>query len=208
MARLGYSRIAAAVILTAAAWWLLPGMWRWIVGGLLLLLLGLLVQFYRDPHREPRGPVAAASVLSPADGRVVDVHRDPDHLFISIFLSPFDVHVNRAPVTGRVVELHSIPGRFLAAFSERASAENERVRLLIDSPEAGRVVCTQVAGLLARRIENWIQVGQEVTRGERYGMIHLGSRIDLELPGRFTALTAPGQRVRAGVSVLAEPVAG
>jgi phosphatidylserine decarboxylase len=193
---------------TAVAWLLLPGAWRIGVGLVLAVLLLLMVQFYRDPARTAPAGLAADCVLSPADGRVVLVHRDGAGLRISVFLSPFDVHVNRAPVAGRVVELAHTPGRFLPAYEERASVENERVRLVIDSPDLGLVTCVQVAGLLARRIENWIDVGQALSPGERYGMIHLGSRVDLSLPSRLEARVRPGDRVRAGVTVLAGPGPG
>jgi phosphatidylserine decarboxylase len=178
------------------------------VGGGLTILLLFLLQFYRDPERTAPPEGATPAVLSPADGRVVDVHKSPEALHISIFMSPLDVHVNRAPVSGRVVELSRAPGRFLPAFAARASAENERVCLRIDSPAAGAVACTQVAGILARRIDNWIEVGQTVTRGQRYGMIHLGSRVDLALAPAFDARVRAGDRVKAGATVLAERTAG
>lgn len=208
MARLGYSRILPAVLLDGAAWLLLPSPWSMLAGSALLLVIILLVQFYRDPEREAPKGAPGRYLLSPADGRVVAVNRGPDSLRISIFLSAFDVHVNRAPISGRVLELAHSPGRFLPAFLERSSTENERVRMRIETPDSGQVVCTQVAGLLARRIENWIEVGQVLTQGERYGMIHLGSRVDLELPLEFGARVQEGDRVRGGESVLAERPVG
>jgi len=209
MARQGYSRVVPLACLTGLAFLWLPGNWRWLVGGALAVLLVLLLNFYRDPDRTaPAGTGGALRLLAPADGRVVAVRHSQERLEVSIFLSAFDVHVNRSPAAGRVVSLAHTPGRYLPAFLANSSTENERVRLEIQSPDAGRVVCTQVAGLLARRIENWIEVGSTLAEGERYGMIHLGSRLDLEAPGEFKAVVAPGQRVKAGVSVLAEYTRG
>ena len=208
MARPGYLRLAILALAAALAWWWLPGGVRFAVGGLLTLVFLLVLQFYRDPRRTPPAGLPAQAVLSPADGRVVDVSRTNDQLHISIFLSPIDVHVNRAPVSGRVVELVHTPGRFLPAYDARASVENERVRLSMDAPGLGRITCVQVAGLVARRIENWIEVGQTLSRGERYGMIHFGSRVDLTLPSGLSARVQRGDRVKAGVSVLAGPGAG
>ncbi len=208
MARPGYLRLALLALVAALAWWWLPGGLGVAVGGLFTLLFVFVLQFYRDPHRTPPEGLPESAVVSPADGRVVDVRRADGELHISIFLSPFDVHVNRAPVSGRVLELVHTPGRFLPAYDARASVENERVRLTMDVPRLGRITCVQVAGLVARRIENWIDVGQTLSRGERYGMIHFGSRVDLTLPSGLSARVQRGDRVKAGVSVLAGPDAG
>lgn len=202
VARPGRIPLVVLALLAVAAWLVLPGAWRWGTGGGLTLLFAFGLQFYRDPERQAPDGLEESDVLSPADGRVVDVRRDPEGLHISIFLSPIDVHVNRAPLAGRVVALEHLPGRFLAAYDPRASSENERVRVQLETP-AGTVTCVQVAGLLARRIENWIRVGQGLGRGERYGMIHFGSRLDLELPARLEPRIRTGDRVRAGQSVIA-----
>ena len=208
MARPGYLRLVVLALLAALAWWLIPGGYRFVVGGLFTFLFLLVLQFYRDPNRTPPAGLAANAVLSPADGKVVNVSRGDGHLHISIFLSPIDVHVNRAPVSGRVLELVHTPGRFLPAYEARSSTENERVLLAMDAPGLGRITCVQVAGLVARRIENWISVGQTLTRGERYGMIHFGSRVDLTMPSELSARVKPGDRVKGGVSVLAGPATG
>jgi phosphatidylserine decarboxylase len=208
VARPGYLRCATLALLALLAWWALPGSLGVVVGGLFTLLFVLVLQFYRDPHRVPPEGLPEGAVVSPADGRVVDVRVAEGLLHISIFLSPIDVHVNRAPVSGRVLELVHTPGRFLPAFDARASVENERVRLTLDVPGLGRITCVQVAGLVARRIENWIDVGQTLSRGQRYGMIHFGSRVDLALPRGLSARVQRGDRVKAGVSVLAGPDAG
>jgi phosphatidylserine decarboxylase len=189
--------------LNVVLWTLLSDRMRWWIGIPATLLLILLVNFYRDPERQPprRSGVFA---VSPADGRIVRVHKSAQMLRISIFLSVLDVHVNRAPVAGRVAALRRSPGRFLPAFLGRASSSNERVTLVIDAHDGGAVSCTQVAGLLARRIDNWIETGQKLRMGERYGMIRLGSRVDLDLPVDFAPLVRPGEHVKAGETPLAE----
>lgn len=189
--------------LNAVVWLFVPGTWRYVCGVASLCLLFLIINFYRDPERKV--PLREGSfVVSPADGRVVLIDKTDGRLAISIFLSAFDVHVNRAPVGGRVVELAHTAGKYLPAFLAASSSENERVRMTLEDPAGRRVVCTQVAGLLARRIENWIAEGQELAQGERYGMIHLGSRLDLELDESYEPLVAKGQYVRGGLVVLAE----
>ena len=164
MAKPGYSRIAALVALNAVVWLFVPGTWRYVCGIAALVLLLLIINFYRDPergvpHRE------GTFVVAPADGRVVLIDRAHGRLSISIFLSAFDVHVNRAPVAGRVVELSHTPGKYLPAFLATSSSENERVRLTLEDAAGRRVSCTQVAGLLARRIENWVAEGQNLAQG-------------------------------------------
>jgi len=203
MAKPGYSRIAALVVLNVSVWLFVPGTWRYVFGIASLILLLLILNFYRDPERQVP-PRVGDFVVSPADGRVVLVDRVDGRLLISIFLSAFDVHVNRAPVSGRVVELSHTPGKYLPAFLAASSSENERVRLTLEDQSGRTVTCTQVAGLLARRIENWVAKGQQLDQGERYGMIHLGSRLDLELAGSYEPLVAKGQYVKGGLAVLAE----
>jgi phosphatidylserine decarboxylase len=203
MAKPGYSRIAVLVASNAIVWLFVPDVWRYVFGITALILLLLIVNFYRDPERQvPHRE--GVFVVSPADGRVVLVDKAGGRLLISIFLSAFDVHVNRAPVSGRVVELLHTPGKYLPAFLATSSTENERVCLTLEDPSGRKVVCTQVAGLLARRIENWVYKGQQMTQGERYGMIHLGSRLDLDLDGAYEPLVTKGQYVKGGMAVLAE----
>lgn len=203
MAKPGYPFLAAGLAVNILVWLLTPDPWRLYLGAAALILLVLLANFYRDPSRAlpARSGVFA---VSPADGRVVRVDRDTEGLHISIFLSVFDVHVNRAPVGGHVRMLQHHAGRYLPAFRSEASAANERVILEIESASGGRVVCTQVAGLLARRIHNWVTEGETLEIGQRYGMIHFGSRVDLTLPVRFRPLVRRGAHVKGGATPLAE----
>jgi len=160
--------------------------------------------FFRDPDRRP--PAVADAVLSPADGRVVDIVRvqDPfvgDAFRVSVFLSPLDVHVNRAPIAGLVVARHYEPGRFLAAYRPDASEGNERCVLHLQG-EKVRVAVAQIAGVLARRIVCRVGPGDKLEAGERFGLIRFGSRTDLTVPRDTQIRTHVGDRVRGGESVI------
>lgn len=168
--------------------------------------LAFVVQFFRDPPRPV--PSEADVVLSPADGRIVKVEqvRDPyadrDALLISVFMNVFNVHSNRVSIDGTVTKIEYFPGKFVNADLDKASTENERNAVVIDA--AGRTVTlVQVAGLIARRILCYASVGQRVARGERYGFIRFGSRVDVYLPTTAIPLVAPGDKVSATSTVLA-----
>jgi phosphatidylserine decarboxylase len=158
------------------------------------------VYFFRDPERViPAGPVA----VSPADGKVVHVRQlDAGNTRVSIFLNIFNVHVNRAPVEGRITDISYQPGRFVMAHREEASSENEQNTLTIDSGGA-RVVTRQIAGLIARRIVCRKKPGDTVKRGERFGLIKFGSRVDVFFGPEWELAVKPGDKVRGGSSVLA-----
>jgi len=200
MVKDGFKFAAAPLIAGAVA---LAFGWHW-TGGVLLLLGLFVLYFFRDPERTP--PADAEAVVSPADGRVMEIVREPrgekaGHR-ISIFLSILDVHVNRAPYGGRIAEAEYRRGRFLAAMRRRASAENEQ-NVIHLTTEHGEVVFKQIAGWVARRILFWKSVGDPVSRGERIGMIRFGSRVDIWLPDRVEILVRPGEHVVGGLSVLA-----
>lgn len=160
--------------------------------------------FFRDPERAI--PPGLDLVLAPADGRVTDVVRmqDPfvgDAFRISIFLSPLDVHINRAPIAGLVVARQFVPGRFLAAFKADASEVNERCILHLQGEKA-RVAVTQIAGVLARRIVCRVAPGDKLEAGERFGLIRFGSRTDLTVPRDTDVRVRVGEPVRGGESVM------
>jgi phosphatidylserine decarboxylase len=176
------------------------GLWPWATaaGALGVFLLC----FFRDPERHPGGGPGA--VLAPADGRVVRVRsRDDGATEVSIFLSPLDVHVNRAPVSGTLTRVDYHPGRFRPAYDPAAASDNERLRLRID----GHPVALDfqlVTGVLVRRIALWKRQGDDVTRGERLAIMKFGSRVDLWLPAGVAPRVGEGARVRAGETVIAE----
>jgi len=171
------------------------------------LLTAFVAYFFRDPDRTlPREPDA---VLAPADGRVVNVRMEEDGgTRISIFLSVFNVHINRSPVLGRVVATEYRAGRFLAAFRQEASAENEQnmIRIVPENPlggQRGEVGVRQIAGAIARRIVCWTNVGDSLRPGERLGLIKFGSRVDLLLPRGVRPTVSVGDRVRGGSDIVA-----
>jgi phosphatidylserine decarboxylase len=176
------------------------------VGYGLLGLAFFVAFFFRNPRREIPGD--ERTVVAPADGRVLDVSEveGPDGskaLRIGIFLSVFDVHVNRCPVAGRVLSIERGGSRYRAAFDRRAEADNVRCTLMLETALGERVAVSQITGLIARRIVCHPQVGEWVARGARYGMIRFGSRTDVVLPRGSEARVARGDRVRGGSSVVA-----
>ncbi len=178
-------------------------LWYWLGG--VLIFLGLFVTFFfRDPQRTP--PPDPDTIVSPADGRVMEVVEEPLNgkagRRISVFLSIFDVHVNRSPVAGRITAIEYRTGKFHAAMRGRASAENEQNTFYVQS-DRGEVVFKQIAGWIARRIVCWKAVGDSVMRGERVGMIRFGSRTDIWLPEGVEILVRSGQHVAGGTSILA-----
>jgi len=191
--------LAAALLvgIFAGFWWSLP----------LWLVVLFVLQFFRDPAREvPDDPRA---VVSPADGRIVAVEkaRDPwlerDALKISVFMNVFNVHSNRAPVDGTVRERWYRPGRFVNAALDKASLENERNALALRTSGGADVTCVQIAGLVARRILCYVEAGASLQRGQRFGFIRFGSRVDVYLPLDAQAVAAIGDKVYAAESVLA-----
>ena len=197
---LGFFLIAAAGALLLAVPFRMGPAAALLVVSPLLLLGGFSLWFFRDPERSiPQGP---GLVVSPADGKVVAVVPDPEGPAVAIFLNVFDVHVNRAPIAGRVESVTYRRGRFLAAFDERAGDLNEQNELVLDGP-AGRVRVRQIAGLIARRIVCRVTEGRTLGPGERVGIIRFGSRVDLDLPKGTAPTVLVGDRVVAGETVVA-----
>jgi phosphatidylserine decarboxylase len=175
-------------------------------GWLLLALTGFVAYFFRDPERAiPRNP---GFLLAPADGKIVAVSplqhdpAQPSGTLVSIFLSVFDVHINRAPMSGTVVDVRYQPGKFLPAFRADASAMNEQNIVTLQAGDT-RVIVKQIAGILARRIVCRLQAGDTLSAGERFGLIRFGSRVDILIPHEFAVHARPGQHVRGGESILA-----
>lgn len=183
----------------------------WPLGILFALLSAYVAFFFRNPERLP--PVGEKMVASPADGRVIFVGEAEEPEFvkaplikISIFMSLWDVHVNRVPVDGTVRNMRYHRGRFMAAWEDRASEENERNAMLIETSDGQQVTLVQVAGLVARRIVCYPAVGSFVLRGQRMGLIRFGSRCDLYLPKDAKVNVKMGDRVLGGETILAELV--
>ena len=168
------------------------------------LSFALALWFYRDPDRVPGG--ASDSWVSPADGHVVEITETTDDFAgrsvrIGIFMSGFDVHVNRFPRDGVVQDIIYVPGKKWFAFAPKASEENERMYVRILTPE-GRATLVQIAGIMARRIVCYAKKGNSLARGERYGMIKLGSKVDIYMPEGISPAVQIGDRVKAGESVI------
>lgn len=200
MVSYGFTYAAGCLAGAAAVTWLAG--WPWAVP--FYLMAAFCLNFFRDPERQPPpGPVA----VSPADGKVVAVRPDDagGHR-ISIFLNVFDVHVNRAPIAGVITDIRYRKGSFRNAAAPEASEANERNTLTIEGAIGGRrtrVVFSQIAGLIARRIVCYKRPGDVVAAGERVGLIKFGSRVDVLLGPEWTLEIAEGRRVKAGASVLA-----
>ncbi len=173
-----------------------------------LLIIIFTLNFFRDPERTP--PKKDNVILSPADGKVLIVKDIVCDRFlsgnakqISIFMSPLNVHVNRIPISGKVEYLNYIKGKFLKAYVDKADSENERMEIGI-STGSSKVLFTQVAGYVARRIVCELKEGQPVNIGDRFGMIKFGSRVDVIVPAGWNAVVSEGTNVKAGESILFE----
>ena len=190
---------AALVAAAAAAGWS-------VAAALLGMLLLFMLNFFRDPERAT--PKEPGLFVSPADGKVVRAEATDEGVFVDIFMNVFDVHVNRAPMAGRISHMQYTPGRFVNAAAGHAGEVNERNRIEMETDDGRNVAFTQIAGLVARRIVSYVAVGEHVRAGQRIGMIRFGSRVNCELPPEFRLAVAVGDRVRAGESVLARRETG
>jgi phosphatidylserine decarboxylase len=178
-------------------------------GVLILFVTCFVIWFFRNPERTmPENPL---QLISPADGRVIRIEEAasveyPGRSFmkISIFMNVFNVHVNRVPFAGEVISVRYKPGKFLSANLDKASALNERNTVLIRTDDGIEIVTVQIAGLIARRIVCWLKEGMKVTKGERFGLIRFGSRVELFLPLGSTLLVKIGDKVRAGETPIGE----
>jgi len=203
IAREGWPFLAIAVAISLLVsywsfWWSIP---FWVISVFVL-------QFFRDPPRQ--GSTSPSAVISPADGRIVmigeadDPYAERRALKISVFMNVFNVHSNRAPVDGEVLKVEYFPGKFFNAALDKASLENERNAMVIKVAGGHLVTAVQVAGLIAKRILCYAQPGQSLARGERYGFIRFGSRVDVYLPLGSCPRVAIGDKVSATSTVLAD----
>ncbi len=202
--------IAAAIALLF--WWVID--WDWL-GWLSLGLTVWTAAFFRDPVRTT--PVGEGLIVAPADGMVTmittvppprelqgaDGLTDEPVIRVSIFMSVFDVHINRSPISGTITKVVYIAGKFLNADLDKASEDNERQHILVEGADGTRIAYTQIAGLVARRIVPWIKAGDRVVAGQRVGLIRFGSRVDVYRPAGTSSQVLLGQRTVAGETVLA-----
>ncbi|MES3630529.1 MAG: phosphatidylserine decarboxylase [Longimonas sp.] len=209
----GYSLIGGATALAA----LFTGIGLWLGGIWLVLLatvggaaLAFTVWFFRDPEREaPREARTGTALVAPADGKVVEIVEDESSDFIegpvrrlSIFLSPLNVHVNRAPATGTIAWTRYIPGEYLVAWHPKASEKNERSEIGMHHTSGIPIIFKQIAGAVARRIEFHLEADDQVEAGERYGIVKFGSRMDILVPRSVSWTVDIGTRVRAGETII------
>jgi len=203
IAREGWPFLAGSILIALLVTQWSPG---WSIP--LWIIAVFVLQFFRDPARS--GSTAPNAVLSPADGRIVVVEhtQDPygnrEALKISVFMNVFNVHSNRSPVDGKVQSVEYFPGKFFNAALDKASLENERNAMVIQTESGHIVTATQVAGLVAKRILCYAKVGDTLARGQRYGFIRFGSRVDVYLPPGSRPRVAIGDKVSATSTVLAE----
>jgi phosphatidylserine decarboxylase len=180
-----------------------------VVSALLLVLTLFVIWFFRNPQRNT--PETAGLVISPADGKVIRIEETtsddlPGRTFqkISIFMNVFNVHVNRIPCSGEIRFIRYREGKFLSANLDKASALNERNAFLLQTADGREIMTVQIAGLIARRIVCWLKEGMQVHRGERFGLIRFGSRVEVFLPLGSTILVRVGDKVRAGETPIGE----
>lgn len=203
----GHKFIAIAAIVAVLGFLLSP-----ILGLLLSILVAYVAYFFRDPERIV--PQQSGLVIAAADGRVsmIEEISPPEELGlgpelrvkVSIFLSVFDVHINRAPVSGEIIDKIYTPGLFLNAELDKASEDNERSSLVIETIDGEKIAVVAIAGLIARRIIGFVDKGQRIGVGERFGLIRFGSRVDVYLPQGTIPLVAVGQRAVGGETVIAD----
>jgi len=171
-----------------------------------ILLLLFIIYFFRDPNREILAAENDKVLVSPADGKIIKIERDvqtpyiPEKMIqVSIFLSVFNVHVNRFPTSGKVVDIKYFPGKFLAAWNDKASLLNEQTHFVIKH-EKSTIIVKQIAGLIARRIVWWYKINDNFNKGDRFGLIRFGSRVDMFLPSNTSLEIKIGDKVAGGIT--------
>jgi phosphatidylserine decarboxylase len=189
------------VIVTAILALIFGALGFWIIASIAVILAAFMAYFFRDPYRLVPGE--AGLIVSAADGRVTRIDSTDEGKNVSVFLSPLDVHINRSPIEGTISKIEYIYGRKIPATSNNASFENERNSLTIENENIS-VICTQIAGVLARRIVCWNRAGDHLARGEKFGLIKFSSRTDLLMPNWVELCVNVGDRVKGGETVIAK----
>jgi phosphatidylserine decarboxylase len=205
VAKEGIPFIAISGLLTMG-FWTMGGVWPTYLLGAFTLFTAW---FFRNPARKI--PPGENLIVSPGDGTVVAIESEFEHRYlkeqsvrISIFLNVFDVHINRMPVAGIVQDIVYKPGKFMMANQPEASSGNEQNALMLRRSDGMKILCVQIAGLVARRIVSWVVPGEQVEKGERFGLIRFGSRMDVYLPETSSIRVQVGSKVKGGSSILAE----
>ena len=200
--------VICALAIVLSLYFVEPKILRYSVVAVAAILLGLTVNFFRDPERTT--PAGEDLVIAPADGKIIALRQAEEKEFlesgstmISIFMSPLNVHVNRNPISGTVKHLRYVEGEYFAAFEDKASERNEQMIIGIEHPK-GKVLFKQIAGFIARRIVCTLKPGETVRVGERFGMIKFGSRVDVFVPAKAAVRAKVGDFTVAGETVLAE----
>lgn len=173
----------------------------WLLAGIFAFIALFMTYFFRDPYRE--GPEGEGLILAAADGTVTRIDDDENGKLVSVFMSPLDVHINRSPIAGRVIKAEYIPGKKNPATSNKASLTNERNTLTIGS-DGLSVRCTQIAGIMARRIVCWAREGDELEQGEKFGLIKFSSRTDVLMPANVVIQVKIGDHVKGGETIIAK----
>ncbi len=204
LAKEGWLFIAISLAITSLIWYFS----NFLVAIPFILITLFIIQFFRDPKRNiPQEPNL---ILSPADGKVIcieqceDIYQKKQAIKISIFMNVFNVHSNRSPIDGEVTKLEYIKGKFFNADFDKASIENERNVMVLKTPNNQQITVVQIAGLIARRILCYTALGEKLNKGERYGFIKFGSRVDLYLPLDAKILVTIGKNVKATSSIIAK----
>ncbi len=203
VAQPGLIFIATAILITGMLFYFGWMGFAWIS----LALTGFITWFFRDPDRDI--PKDEKGLISPADGKVIVIEKQSGCEYltgpctkVSIFMNVFNVHVNRIPFDGTVQKIKYTPGKFINASFDKASVHNERNALIVRTPGGAEYVVVQIAGLIARRIVNCVKEREKITKGDRYGMIRFGSRLDLYLPDDFDVAVRIGEKTKAGSTII------
>ncbi|HEX2966679.1 MAG TPA: phosphatidylserine decarboxylase family protein [Syntrophorhabdaceae bacterium] len=208
IAREGMRLIIPSFVLSCVLFFYHPSVLTIILGSVVFAFCLFCLFFFRNPNRQTN--VDIDDLISSADGVVMEVREMEETEFIggncvriSIFMSPADVHVNRAPCSGRILKVVHRSGEFAVAFKKDIDKENERNNILIENKEGEKILVVQIAGFLARRIVSYVKETDTVEQGERIGMIAFGSRVDIYFPKRYSSVVKSGVKVKAGITVLA-----
>lgn len=197
LAKEGYTFVVIAAVLVLIGWWVHP-----VFLGASSLLFLFVVYFFRNPPRVV--PQGDGVIVSPADGKIIFCDEVDQNLKVSIFMSPLNVHINRIPVSGEVKSVNYNKGKFLGAYKDKASLDNEQNAVVMENEKKERFLFVQIAGFLARRIVCYARPGDKWKKGEIFGLIRFGSRMDVYVPLHYSLMVRKGEKVKGGETVIAK----